>query len=228
MYMAKDTRRDRVWSTVLEAFIYGVDRDLPERVAPGAIPDGIIKSDITPLVEASGRTVHDVLRTMTEYGYLESETRRVCVPTPTGHEQQETAVYTPGPDSPLAAFTDAELTADTDTADGTEPNPEPDTIANDEPRYVIGCPECEYRTTRKQDSAVVKGVRRGERECPECEARVELLKDNRPDPPVCPECGEEAITVKEITDEVVKYVHGYNMIDVGTVKLRDAEGCRVR
>jgi hypothetical protein len=227
--MAQDTRRDRVWSTVLEAFIDGVDHDLPERVGVSNIPDGLIKSDITPRVEASGRTVHDVLQTMTEYGYLESETQRVYVPTPTGHERQETAVYTPAPAGPLAAFADTELADETDTADAAEPRSEPEhPTTDDEPRYVIGCPECEYKATRRQDSAAVKGVRRRERVCPECEARLELLKDDRPDPPVCPKCSEEAIAVKEATDEGVRYVHGYNMIDAGIAEMREVEGCMVR
>jgi len=245
--MAEDTRRDRVWSTVLEALADGIDHDLPEPASRGHIPDGIIKSDITPRVEASGRTVHDVLRTMTEYGYLESETQRVYVPTPTGHEIQETTVYTAAPDGPFGAFTATEHTADMDTVEATDPasEPEPSTTADtdtveatdpasepehtttdDEPRYVIGCPECEFRTTRKQDSAVVKGVRRRKRVCPKCEAILKLLKDDRPDPPVCPECGEEVIDEME-HDEGVRYVHAYEVLGTGMGKLREAETCFV-
>jgi DNA-directed RNA polymerase subunit RPC12/RpoP len=225
--MAEDTRRDRVWSTVLEALADGIDHDLPEPNAEGHIPDGIIKSDITPRVEASGRTVHDVLRTMTEYGYLESETQRVYVPTPTGHEIQETTVYTAVPDGPFGAFTATEPIADTDTVEATDPASEPEpTTTDDEPRYVIGCPECEFRTTRKQDSAVVKGVRRRKRVCPKCEAILKLLKDDRPDPPVCPECGEEVIDKME-HDEGVRYVHAYEVLGTGMGKLREAETCFV-
>jgi len=222
--MAEDTRRDRVWSTVLEALADGIDHDLPDHNAEGHIPDGIIKSDITPRVEASGRTVHDVLRTMTEYGYLESETQRVYVPTPTGHEIQETTVYTPSPGGPLRPFADTDG-SDTPEAGRTE---ETDTAtSDDEPRYVIGCPECEYRTTRTQNSAVVKGVRRRERVCPECEARLELLKDGRPDPPVCPECGEEAIAVEENDGEVVTYVHAYKVLETGMGGMKEVNGCTV-
>jgi hypothetical protein len=218
--MAQDTRRDRVWSTVLKALADGIDHDLPESALGGHIPDGIIKSDITPRVEASGRTVHDVLRTMTEYGHLESETQRVYVPTPTGHEIQETTVYTAASDGPIGALTG--------TAEAADPGPEPeDPTTDDEPRYVVGCPECEYRTTRTQNSAVVKGVRRRERVCPECEARLELLKDGRPDPPVCPECGEEAIAVEENDGEVVTYVHAYKVLETGMGGMKEVNGCTV-
>jgi hypothetical protein len=221
--MAEDTRRDRVWSTVLEALADGVDHDVPEHAAGGHIPDGIIKSDITPRVKASGRTVHDVLQTMTEYEYLESETHRVYVPTPTGYEIQETTVYTPSADGPLRPFTDTDG-SDTAEADRTEEN-DTETSA-DGPRYIIGCPECEYETTRTQNSEVVKGVRRRERLCPECETRAELLKDDRPDPPVCPECGEEVIEVKE-RDEGVTYVHAYEIRKTGMGEMREMESCWV-
>jgi predicted RNA-binding Zn-ribbon protein involved in translation (DUF1610 family) len=152
------------------------------------------------------------------------------------------------PDGPFGAFTATEPTADTDTADAAEPKSEPEpfttadtdsveapdpasepehTATDDEPRYVIGCPECEFRTTRTQDSAVVKGVRRRERVCSSCEVRLELLKDDRPDPPVCPECGEEAIAVKERGGEVVTYVHAYEVIETPIGGMKEVEGCHV-
>jgi len=221
--MAQDTRRDRVWSTVIEAFADGVDHDVPEYAVDGHIPDGIIKSDITPRVEASGRTVHDVLRTMTEYGYVESDAQRVYVPTPTGHEIQKTTVYTPSPGGPLRQFADGD---DSDTAETDNTEQDDTATLDEEPRYIIGCPECEYETTRTQNSEVVKGVRRRERVCPMCETRLELLKDDRPDPPVCPECGKEAIEVKK-HDGVVRYVHAYEVLKSGMGDMREVENCVV-
>jgi len=215
--MAQDTRRDRVWRAVMEAAATGVEQDLPESGFDDHIPDGFTKSDITDRVEASGRTVHDVLQTMAEYGYLKCASQRIYVPTSDGYEIQETMVYVPEPDGPFPVGDDFDPEAfasednDSETGDS---------------RYKIACPECDYTTDRQQNSQVVKDVRRRERACPLCGTRLRLEKDNRPDPPECPECDEDVLFVEEGDDDGPElYVHTADVLDVGGMAAPELNGC---
>jgi hypothetical protein len=220
--MATNTRRDAVWTVILNAVVDGVSHDVPERAFESHIPDGIIASDITPQVEATKRTVQGVLATMAQSGLLDVQTERVYVRTPSGHEVQATKVYTASESGPFRRLADA----DAIEPETPGPNEESDTETSEEtPRYVIDCPDCEYSTTRDQNSPVVKGTRRRKRLCPECEARLELSKDNRPDPPICPKCGEEALAVTHHEGGAKTYVHDYGILETGAGAFREVEGC---
>ncbi len=70
--MSQDTKRDRVWKTILE-----LESEPPEYTLyrTGGSPDTIVgftKADIQATVgdEISKRTIHDVVLTMVEYGLL--------------------------------------------------------------------------------------------------------------------------------------------------------------
>ncbi|WP_231852385.1 hypothetical protein [Haloquadratum walsbyi] len=76
--MGKDTMRDRVWKTVHQ-FKNG---DIERVVKPlrGETIDGFTKREVDNAVDASTRTVHDVLKTMVQYGILTETNQRVKVP----------------------------------------------------------------------------------------------------------------------------------------------------
>ena len=217
--MAQDTRRDRVWRAVMEAVATGVEPDAPENGFDDHMPDGFTRSDIADRVAASGRTVHDVLQTMAEYEYLKCALQRVYVPTSNGYEIQETMVYVPDPDGPFSVsdeFDPEALTSNENDSDGGNS------------RYKIACPECDYTTDRQQNSQAVKQVRRRERLCPLCDTRLQLEKDNRPNPPECPKCDKDVLFIKERDgDHPDEYVHSLNVVDVGGMDAPEIEGCRM-
>lgn len=71
--MVKDTKRDRVWRTILE-----LGRTPPtyriEQMYGGDKVSGFSKADVRIALDgdSSGRTVHDVIQTALEYGIIES------------------------------------------------------------------------------------------------------------------------------------------------------------
>ena len=106
--MTKDTVRDEVWKTAItlagdsfaapEAVAEGdLDHDLTREVYTGV---GVTKPTVCERVDAGDRTVHDVLKTMVEYGLLASTQRRLphALPREGGYDsrtRQETTVYYP-------------------------------------------------------------------------------------------------------------------------------------
>jgi hypothetical protein len=88
--MAKDTLRDRVWGTALE---FATESGKPEPISDFMPPDGFTKRQLKDAVDASDRTVHDVLKTMVDYGYLEQEEQRVAVPRGDDSAIHHTTVY---------------------------------------------------------------------------------------------------------------------------------------
>lgn len=97
----------------------------------------------------------------------------------------------------------------------------------EEYRYVFGCPECGAVWKRKRDSEIVKGVRRKVRVCNDCEERLAMWRDNRPDPPICPKCGEVALYVKEHTN-LKRFVHHIEVGEYIGLTYPDTESCLVR
>jgi len=116
--MTTDTVRDEVWSTVIK--LAGDTFAAPEAVAEGDLDDdfsresytgvGVTKPTVCERVDGGDRTVHDVLKTMVEYGLLASTPRRL--PHAVTREKlrdsrtrQETTVYYPAgelADAPVA------------------------------------------------------------------------------------------------------------------------------
>jgi hypothetical protein len=76
--MGKDTMRDRVWKTVHQ-FTNGEIERVVEPVRGESI-NGFTKREVDNAVDASTRTVHDVLKTMVQYGILTETNQRVKVP----------------------------------------------------------------------------------------------------------------------------------------------------
>jgi len=106
--MTKDTVRDQVWQTVIE--LAGDAFAAPEAVTEGDLDHkyhreaytgvGVTKPVICERVGAGDRTVHDVLKTMVEYGLLESTSRRLPHAVarerlPDSRTRQATTVYYP-------------------------------------------------------------------------------------------------------------------------------------
>jgi hypothetical protein len=106
--MATDTVRDEVWNTVIK--LAGDTFAAPEAVAEGDLDHewwrawytgvGITKPVVCERVDAGDRTVHDVLKTMVEYGLLASTPRRLIHAVarerlPDSRTHQETTVYYP-------------------------------------------------------------------------------------------------------------------------------------
>jgi|APHM01.1.fsa_nt_gi hypothetical protein len=82
--MTRDTLRDQIWKQIVE------HRDSDTQFS---------KTDIVESVEASERTVHDVIQTASEYGLLDRREVRLDVeyePAQSGVQRQEVAVYRPG------------------------------------------------------------------------------------------------------------------------------------
>jgi hypothetical protein len=116
--MTTDTVRDEVWSTVIK--LAGDTFAAPEAVAEGDLDDdfsrgaytgvGVTKPTVCERVDAGDRTVHDVLKTMVEYGLLDSTPRRLPHAVarerlPDSQTRQETTVYYPAgelADAPVA------------------------------------------------------------------------------------------------------------------------------
>jgi hypothetical protein len=93
--MTKDTLRDTVWREIIR------QRDDDSR---------ILKPDIQQQVDASDRTVHDVLQTAAEYGLLSKSTiieERNDPRTADGVQQKEVVVFDP------AELDDQEIDDDT-------------------------------------------------------------------------------------------------------------------
>jgi predicted flap endonuclease-1-like 5' DNA nuclease len=88
--MAKDTVRDRVWHTALE---FSTEAGRPEPISEIMSPDGFTKRQLKDAVDASDRTVHDVLKTMVDYGYLEEEEQYIAVPQGDSQANHDTTVY---------------------------------------------------------------------------------------------------------------------------------------
>lgn len=88
--MAKDTLRDRVWHTALE---FSTEAGRPEPISEIMSPDGFTKRQVKTAVDASDRTVHDVLKTMVDYGYLEEEEQYIAVPQGDSQANHDTTVY---------------------------------------------------------------------------------------------------------------------------------------
>ena len=99
----------------------------------------------------------------------------------------------------------------------------------DTPRYLITCDGCGWSDERERDTKVVKEVRIRERECPDCGYRLRLEKDDRPDPPICPQCGDEAIEVKyeDDDDRASRYLHGVEVIEMGGIITTEKIACFV-
>lgn len=106
--MTTDTVRDEVWHTVIK--LAGDAFAAPEAVAEGDLDHewwresytgvGVTKPVVCERVDAGDRTVHDVLKTMVEYGLLDSTPRRLPHAVareerPDGRTRQETTVYYP-------------------------------------------------------------------------------------------------------------------------------------
>lgn len=109
--MTKDTVRDEVWKTAIT--LAGDRFAAPEAVAEGDLENemtreaytgvGVTKATVCERAEAGDRTVHDVLKTMVEYGLLGSTTRRLPHAVRgdqrrDGQTRQDTAVYYPAGD----------------------------------------------------------------------------------------------------------------------------------
>lgn len=107
--MVQNTVRDSVWRVAVELAVgsCGAPADMSEvedklpKIARGQYDDrGFTKKHVADRVDASDRTVHDVLKTMVEYGLLGSEARRLrhVLAEDNGHGKptwthQETTVY---------------------------------------------------------------------------------------------------------------------------------------
>jgi DNA uptake protein ComE-like DNA-binding protein len=156
--MTRDTRRDRVWKTVLDLATTGVDRDHPEWRFEGELgPDGVLKQDVLTRVEAGDRTVHDVLKTMVSYGLLDEETKRTAVAAPETNQEyqhQRATVYTLAAAAPIAgaAEADTQTPADGETADA-DPG-----VATDETDSAAA----EVVATRADGTEVTLDVERGQ------------------------------------------------------------------
>jgi len=116
--MTTNTVRDEVWSTVIK--LAGDTFAAPEAVAEGDLDDdfsresytgvGVTKPVVCERVDGGDRTVHDVLKTMVEYGLLDSTPRRLPHAVPRerlrdSQTRQETTVYYPAgelADAPVA------------------------------------------------------------------------------------------------------------------------------
>jgi len=116
--MTTNTVRDEVWSTVIK--LAGDTFAAPEAVAEGDLDDdfsrraytgvGVTKPTVCERGDAGDRTVHDVLKTMVEYGLLDSTPRRLPHAVPRerlrdSQTRQETTVYYPAgelADAPVA------------------------------------------------------------------------------------------------------------------------------
>ncbi len=109
--MTTDTVRDKVWSTIIK--LAGDAFAAPEAVEEGDLNDeysrqcytgvGVTKPVVCERVDAGDRTVHDVLKTMVEYGLLDSTPRRVVHAVARERHRdfgtrQETTVYYPAGD----------------------------------------------------------------------------------------------------------------------------------
>jgi len=232
MHMAKNTLRDLVWCEV---------------VARRDDSEAFTKQDIATAVESSARTVHDVLQTAVGHGLLEKERERQKVDDPRdgrATQSQEVNVYrvaenpepsdmatqnpengknpdpTPTPDADKPDSTSDEL-VQTDVSP-TDTNTTESHADMHEARYVIECPDCHKSMTREQDSGLVKDVRAKERVCGDCETVLRLAKDNRPNPPQCPECDREVLYVSE-NDECTSYVHDAHITTIGGRKMKEID-----
>lgn len=81
--MTRDTLRDQIWKQIVE------HRDSNTQFS---------KTDIIESVEASDRTVHDVIQTAADYGLLDRREERLDVeyePAQSGVQKQDVAVYDP-------------------------------------------------------------------------------------------------------------------------------------
>jgi hypothetical protein len=159
--MTRDTRRDRVWRTVLDLATGGVDRDHPDfdGVDGELGPDGVLKQDVLARVDAGDRTVHDVLKTMVEYGFLDEETTRTVVAAPETKQEyqyQRATVYTLAADGPLADSADTGIQTAGGVGSG-DATPRGDT---DE----AGSSDGEFVATRADGTDVALDVDRGEPE----------------------------------------------------------------
>ena len=107
--MTTDTVRDEVWSTIIK--LAGERVAAPEALEEGDLGFwreyytgvGVTKSIVCERVDAGDRTVHDVLKTMVEYGLLDSTTRSLVhgVARERKHDfrtRQDTTVYYPAGD----------------------------------------------------------------------------------------------------------------------------------
>jgi|APHM01.1.fsa_nt_gi hypothetical protein len=236
--MVKDTKRDRVWAAVLE-----LGRDPPTYTLAGGSyhgekVSGFSKADVRLALDddSSSRTVHDVIQTAVEYGLVEmvKDPPHASVKShPKTGARVQMNIYrltrpsdglSPDhPDEPSEQPHDTPEEAGTGRSDLGREAGETST----DPQYVIECPECEYETTREQNSQTVKSIRRRERVCPECEARLKLTKDDRPAPPICPSCGEEAIEVKDGEDGYTRYIHQYEVQTAAGIYMKSVDSCRV-
>jgi DNA-directed RNA polymerase subunit RPC12/RpoP len=230
--MAKNTVRDLVWC---------------ELVARRDNSEAFTKQDIAAAVESSARTVHDVLQTAVEHGLLVKEGERQKVDDPRGDratQWQEVNVYrvaenhepsdmatqdpvngknsdsTPTPEADKLHSGSNELEqTDMDVSPTDEPDISESHADMHEARYVIECPDCRRSMTREQNSSLVKGVRAKRRACGDCGTILELAKDNRPNPPQCPECDQKVLHVSERA-EFTTYVHDVQIVSTGGVKMR--------
>jgi|APHM01.1.fsa_nt_gi hypothetical protein len=161
--------------------------------------DNFTKHDIINRADAGDRTVHDVLKTMIDAELLNQTTECCKVERGDNMVIQEVTVYRT-PDTQVYGMSES---------------------VESDARYVIGCPECRGTKTRQIDSKVVKEARQKKRTCDNCDTRVELIKDNRPNPPICPKCDEEAIDVIE-RESSSRYIHEIYPQDVDVINRTDS------
>jgi hypothetical protein len=107
--MTRDTVRDNVWRVVVTLATDGcgepeslqtLDEKVREYAAQSYEGAGFTKEQVLERVDASDRTVHDVLKTMVQYGLLDSTPRSLThvLPNkrenrPDRHTRQNTTVY---------------------------------------------------------------------------------------------------------------------------------------
>jgi|APHM01.1.fsa_nt_gi hypothetical protein len=202
---------DRVWATALQN-------------------DDFTKHDITNQVEAGNRIVHNVLKKMVNMDLLVETTEHRYIEHDNSQEKQDVTVY---------SKTDAELNRLLKTAKNENLKVDPpadqelelrasggETLETDkiDSRYMITCPECEWIDTRERNSEVIKMARQNRQGCSECGSSIELLKDDRPDPPMCPKCGEEVIRIDEQGDKT-QYVHEIETSHAGRFPLPEVTAC---